>query len=412
MEQSKQAYQGEISSIAEYLLKKEDEILKEWEEKVISLDKETSAIASLSKDEFYDSIPDFIRALCRKLQHEDAEMEGVSRKHGSHRWEYGINLPLLTDEWSTLYFILLNHIDDAHKKLNLSTELWKETQKELSLYIHNALKNSVEQYFTLEKRKAEARLGDMEEMLEDKSGKLIERGQNLQQASHDLGGSMVVVKMNLSMLKQLELSKEAHELVDQLSVATENLSQLLENLLNLFRLEAGREKLIVEEFDAAKLLVNLVNNLQTVAKAKNLELRTNGEEELYVKGDSLKVKRIAQNIILNSLKYTQHGYVEINWKLEDEKHWLLSISDTGPGIDATNTALFTNTSEGRAEYTHDHEQEEKINPDEVKMHSEGIGLLIVRQLCELLDGVVKVEGKEGEGTHFQIVFPVEYENKL
>lgn len=408
MEQSKKSQKEEFSSVADYLLDKEDEILKKWEEQIISVNKEPSAIASLSKDEFHDSIPDFIKALCQDFKNEKVEMEKVSRKHGSHRWEFGINLPLLTDEWSSLYFILLDYINEARDKLNLSTDLWTKTHKRLAMYVHNALKNSVDQYFNLEKRKAEARVGDIEEILEDKTGKLKERGENLQQASHDLGGSMVVVKMNLSMLKQTELSEEARELVDQLSMASENLSQLLDNLLNLFRLEAGREKLQVEEFDVAELLGNLAKNMESLAHAKNLELLSEGNEELKVKGDPLKVKRIAQNIILNSLKYTKTGSVKISWKKEDKKHWSLSIEDTGPGIDATNTALFANTTDGRVEYVHDYNQEEKITPGEVKMHSEGIGLLIVRQLCELLDGVVKVEGRKGEGTIFQIVFPVDY----
>ncbi|MEX0610472.1 MAG: histidine kinase dimerization/phospho-acceptor domain-containing protein [Balneolaceae bacterium] len=92
-------------------------------------------------------------------------------------------------------------------------------------------------------------MGDLEEIIKENNGLMKDRGHNLQSASHDVGGSMVALKLNLSLLRQTDLNEGATEIVGQISKATDNLSQLLDNMLDLFRLEAGREQLEINEFD-------------------------------------------------------------------------------------------------------------------------------------------------------------------
>ncbi|MEX0720029.1 MAG: HAMP domain-containing sensor histidine kinase [Balneolaceae bacterium] len=397
----------ETQQLADYLEDNKDAILKVWEEQVTEKHEEPSALVTLSREEFYDSIPDFIKSFCNDLREEEVSMGKVSRKHGTQRWEHGVNLPLLTEEWSILFFSLTDFIYEARDQLSLNNQLVEKSQKRLGEFILAAIKNSVAEYHNLEQLKAEAQVGDLEEIIQENKGLIKDKAYNLQGASHDLGGSMVVVKMNLSMLKETELNDEARKLVDQLELAAENLSQLLDNLLSLFRLEAGREKRDLKNFDAAEILHDLGKNMQPLAEAKKIELRIDGEQKLPVEGDSLKVKRIAQNLILNSLKYTEEGYVEINWRKESQDHWLLTVSDTGPGIDDTNAKLFTDASGEKPQSPQDIKDEE-IGPNGVKIHSEGIGLLIVRQLCELLDAIVNIEGEKNKGTTFSIIFPTNY----
>lgn len=133
-----------------------------------------------------------------------------------------------------------------------------------------------------------------------------------------------------------------------------------------------------------------------------------GDESMELRGDPLKVKRIAQNLIMNSLKYTQEGYVEISWNTETENHWQLVVRDTGPGLNSTNAALFMGNSNLETTSSNASSTEEDKSTREVRMHSEGIGLLTVRHLYELMDAVVEVESEPGFGTTFRIIFPLDF----
>lgn len=99
----------------------------------------------------------------------------------------------------------------------------------------------------------------------------------------------------------------------------------------------------------------------------------------------------------------------MKWEIESDKQWLLEISHTGAGLGATHAKSLTTESE--SSHTVDDEKAPLANaekvPDEVQSHGEGIGLLIVRHLCQLLDAIINVKTKPGAGTTFNIIFPLE-----
>jgi len=144
-------------------------------------------------------------------------------------------------------------------------------------------------------------------------------------------------------------------------------------------------------------------------------------------GDTVKVRRIAQNLVLNALKYTRVGGVTVGWgdsRVGDAGRWMLVVRDTGPGIHAgpgapIAEALETATHEsGRA--MRDNASGGKNAPAEPgavarpdprpvrQLRGEGVGLSIVKRLCDLLDATVEVESTAGEGTVFRIVLPRNY----
>ncbi len=114
---------------------------------------------------------------------------------------------------------------------------------------------------------------------------------------------------------------------------------------------------------------------------KGLVLQKSGPDRLAVWGDSMKLNRIAQNLLLNAIKYTKQGSVSIGWQPgSDDNHWDLIIADTGPGLSVSPSAD----------------------------RGEGIGLTITRQLCQLLDGHLHVDSQPGVGTRFTLTFPTRY----
>ena len=85
------------------------------------------------------------------------------------------------------------------------------------------------------------------------------------------------------------------------------------------------------------MLRRLCDDLRPVAEARKLYLKTLGVATLPVEGDAIKVRRIAQNLLLNALKYTESGGVLVDWGdtvAGDDGRWVLTIEDTGPGFHA------------------------------------------------------------------------------
>ncbi|MEX2574671.1 MAG: HAMP domain-containing sensor histidine kinase [Balneolaceae bacterium] len=399
---------SEFVSLADYLLESKDSILEKWRGVIREKEDQASALDVMSRDDFYNSIPLFIDHLCKNFRGEESQLEKVSKEHGSHRWQFGFRLRNLTMDWGTLHSILMDRINEARDSLPISIDTLTEAQKRLAVYVHRSIKNSVDEFYKFQRKKAEVHMNDLEEALRKRDELTLQRGENLQQASHDLGGSMAVIQMNLAMLQKKPLNDDTGELVEQLSRSTDSLKELLDNLLDLFRLEAGREVLKISEFDAAELLRDLCENILPLASEKNLELRSSGNDKLIVQSDRVKIQRIAQNLLLNSLKYTNEGHIEIEWTGESDRQWMLCVRDTGPGMKSTYAAPFLKTSPGEKETSPKKPPAEAITgPSEVQLHSEGIGLSIVRRLCDMLDAVVKIETEAGKGTEFRIMFPLE-----
>jgi two-component system CheB/CheR fusion protein len=157
--------------------------------------------------------------------------------------------------------------------------------------------------------------------------------------------------------------------------------------MDMARLEAAQDPRCIEPFDAGQVLSELCATSQPLAAARGLFLKADGPGSLLVEGDLIKTRRIAQNLLLNALKYTTNGGVTVTWKEQEGDHLLLCVQDSGPGL----------------------EQEE--TDEHYQAQGEGVGLSIVKRLCELLDAKIEVESKAGVGTTFQILFPLHYSIK-
>jgi signal transduction histidine kinase len=195
--------------------------------------------------------------------------------------------------------------------------------------------------------------------------------------------------------------------------------------MSLARLEAGHERRDVKPFDAGALLTELCAATQPLATERGLYLKAEGPAALPVRGDAAKVRRVAQNLLLNALKYTERGGVTVLWGGgggQDRERWVLSVRDTGPGFHAGPGAPLAGALE---EATASAREAEKAgsggvppapaaasppDPRPTRQQSgEGIGLSIVKRLCELLDASVELECKPGQGSTFRVKLPLHYD---
>ena len=107
-----------------------------------------------------------------------------------------------------------------------------------------------------------------------------------------------------------------------------------------------------------------------------------------------------QNILINALTYTLEGEVNLAWYLErEQERWAIEISDSGPGIDCTHPTSLA----------HELETDKPIRKPAGAFSGEGIGLTIVKRLCEALGASIQVRSAPADGTRFTIHFPLSYD---
>lgn len=415
---------NEMSALAYRLLREQAAILAQWRSRVNARE-HASVLAKLSLAEFADHIPHFLDRLSSVFRGDDtAALEALAARHGAHRWQHGVNLGVVTQEWHLLHQVLMDRLAAAaESEPDIAPETLRAAYRLLTDEIHQAIAASLVEFDSRRRTEAEARMRDLEAVLERREEHARLLGRDLHGVSHDLRGSFQLLKTACQLLKTRWLDSETRQIVAGIDIAADNLNQLLRDLLDLARLEAGHDERHLGNFDAAALLKDLSAALQPAAAAEGLSLLTDGPDSLPVCGDAVKVKRIAQNLILNALKYTPAGSVHIGWQSESETRWLFCIRDSGPGLDSS-------TAEGLAHELEDAGQDENLADHElprdppnqaayrragvaagsaaVERHGEGIGLAVVHQLCELLDAVVEVESEPGRGTLFRVLMPKDY----
>ncbi|WP_149243136.1 ATP-binding protein [Dyadobacter sp. 32] len=152
-----------------------------------------------------------------------------------------------------------------------------------------------------------------------------------------------------------------------------------------------------------------------MAYEQRLSLKGQGPTQMTVQCDPVHLLRIIQNLVLNALKHTQEGWVLVSWDLDDDHTWSVSVQDTGPGLPATerggtvnrvssvtdqsDTSLVEETPDVNVQHRNMEQQTSLAHP------GEGVGLSIVKGLCELLRAKFDMESKQGEGTTFRIRLP-------
>ena len=424
----------ELGALAAHLRERRSAILEAWT-RAAQTDPHLTTSTTLSRVQFYDHMPDMLEAIERKLrstnlrytltaiQDESTNAEG----HGLQRWQQGYNERDVMREWIWLNESLANELEAyATKRPGLSARVMSTASRTVSQFIVGAMSESVGQYATLQRADASARL----RALEEAHRQLIElekrRAEAWRDAAHDLRGNLSIVH-NVATVLQRKGSGALETPLRMLERGVASLHALLEDLTTQARLDAGQEQRDLRLFDAAKLLSELCVNSQALAAERGLFLKAEGPEKLVVEGDRVKVARIAQNLLLNALRYTEQGGIRITWDTSPDggARWVLSVEDTGPGLAKIATSPISKALEAatrdaqqienRASETDDntHEPSKQTSLQSpsalsVDVGGEGIGLAIVKRLCELLDASVELQTEAGKGTTFRVTFPAKY----
>ncbi len=432
-----------FTALAAYIAQRRGAILQAWR-KAVTSDPALTSGASLPRAQLHDHIPallvDFEQRLgaggnaaagdvkdARKVQ------KGDAAAHGLHRWQQGFDLAEVTRELSQLNECVVVELDTyalAHPQLDHA--VMSSARRIWAQQYGAAIGASTTQYFRLQQLEANSHIRDLEHALESLRELEQHRAQLWQQAAHDLRGNLGVVANATAGLASANASELARSnflrLLDRNVGA---LRHLLNDVTGLARLQGGQEHRNAEGMDASAVLRDVCEGWQAYAQERNLFLGFNGPPVLWVEGDPVKTRRITQNLVLNAIKYTRQGGVTVSWGDSDDgdtQRWFIQVQDTGPGFhagpgsqlagaleEATHQARQISTDATHGEITHadgsraETRQLERHDPREVHQNAgEGIGLSIVKRLCELLDATLEVESKIDVGTTFRILLPRQY----
>jgi signal transduction histidine kinase len=256
----------------------------------------------------------------------------------------------------------------------------------------------------------------------------VSRGEMLREVSHDLRGGLSMVAGASSLLGQKGIEdSDREQVVSILQGGVRSVTQKLSDLMDMSRLEAGQENRVSDDFDAGQLLLSLCEHSAMLAQERKLWLRTKGPESLPIHGDGSKVNRIAQNLLLNALKYTETGGVTVSWGEISPYQWFLAVSDTGPGVGCTNATPLAHEIAQATQHAAQIGAQAPQTGQEIENAAtlsgqsttptyptlaapgEGIGLSIVKRLCELLDATLELTSEPGKGSTFRVVFPRSYQ---
>jgi signal transduction histidine kinase/CheY-like chemotaxis protein len=224
------------------------------------------------------------------------------------------------------------------------------------------------------------------------------KSQFLANMSHEIRTPMNGVLGVLHLLEQEPLSQEGKALLEEAQGCGQMLAQLLNDVIDFSRIEAGRLELSPEPLDIADMLHSVVGMLRPQAAAKGLELRTSvAGEGVRVMADPVRLRQALFNLIGNAVKFTNVGHVEVRLRLSGDeagaKRIRFEVEDTGVGIPAeAQERLFQRFHQADGSTAR-------------RFGGSGLGLAITRSLADMMGGEVGFVSQEGQGSTFWFDVP-------
>ncbi len=217
--------------------------------------------------------------------------------------------------------------------------------------------------------------------------------------SHEIRTPLNAIIGFTNLLKRRELDEEAGKYVSYIQKAGDGLLHIVNDILDLSKLEAGMMRIESEPFHPREILQTVFDIYEPKAIDKGIALHIGTDQTvpLVLKGDAARFSQILSNLIVNALKFTEKGKVDIRVdkmsETADEVVLLTTISDTGIGV---------HPREMNAIFERFHQADEAATR---RYGGTGLGLSIVRDLVKTMNGKITVESEEGKGSRFFLELP-------
>tara|TARA_A100000171_G_C2140483_1_gene155306 strand:+ start:11370 stop:13838 length:2469 start_codon:yes stop_codon:yes gene_type:complete len=255
----------------------------------------------------------------------------------------------------------------------------------------------ISDFFRAEKLRKKLRIA--KETTEDV---LKSREQLIATVSHDLKTPLHTISGYTELFKNTPLSEKQEYYTNQIASGSLFITQLVNDLLDFSKLEAGKLKIDHIAFPLENILLESGNAVKDRYSEKTVELHFSIEEKLknrYFKSDPLRIRQIVLNLVSNAFKFTEAGSVSIIAEIVTEKkkrtQVKITVKDTGIGISAEKQELVFK------EFTQAEEDTSR------KFGGTGLGLAISKKLAGLLNGSISVVSELGKGSSFSVTLPLE-----
>lgn len=424
----------ELIALANHLQSRREAILRAWRI-AINRDPALTSSDALPYVDLYDHIPALLSTFERQLRSSqttavEAQIEvgqAHAAAHGLQRWQQGYDLREVTRELGKLNEIVVAELE-GYRCVN--AQATRESNRLWASLCSTGIEESVAQFFQLQQQEAAGHVKDLEAAIQGIQQLEKQRADLWREAAHDLRGNLGVVANATVGLSQSGLPEPTRDtFVRILMRNVTSLHHLLNDVTELARLQAGGEQRRVELVDVSPLMQQLCEGIRSVAQEGNLFLHCSGPDRFAVQGDEVKIRRIAQNLILNAVKFTRQGGITVTWgdsEGNDPKRWRLCITDTGPGFHSGSDQPLTQALEKAQQQATEVRHVEANTQDLLAAATaakgrtpsatrtargstgEGLGLSIVKRLCDLLDATIEMTSETGVGTNFRILLPRHY----
>lgn len=215
--------------------------------------------------------------------------------------------------------------------------------------------------------------------------------------SHEFRTPLTLIIGQIETLLERNVSRVEKQKLKSVNQNAERLLELINQLLDLSKLEAGKMQLDAEPQNIVSFLRNLLYSFESLAESKNISLNFSSiRANILVKFEADKMEKVFSNLFSNALKFTEAGgRIDLSIQIPDSKHVEIMIKDSGIGIP-----------EERVDHIFDRFYQ--VDTSNTRKHEgTGIGLSLAFELIKLHDGSITVTSKEKVGTEFKIQLPHE-----
>lgn len=308
-------------------------------------------------------------------------------------------IEIMHQPWSTLVHTVFANLTAIEQTQKLSEELLENNQ-ELQIQQGELQAQGRELLKQTEELQAQNTELDQQRQAVEEATRL--KSQFLSNMSHELRtplNSVMALSRVLIMQTGDKLTEEESGYLEIIQRNGKNLLTLINDILDLSKIEAGRMDLNPKTFSLSQTLESIVESIMPLAREKNIELHHDIKNDLPdIESDEIRVSQILQNLLGNAVKFTESGSVSVSAQADQDKIYV-RVEDTGIGIEESDLPYIFDEfrqADGTSSRRHD---------------GTGLGLTIAYKIAKMLGGDISVESTTGEGSTFILELPLVWKGR-